>query len=479
MALHLPKITIIMKKTFTLCCIALASTNSFSQAGQILNGGFENWTTTTVFETPNQWKNSNSNEFKGIPLCIKSTDATDLVYSVRLENEVINGTDSLFGYVYQGDIIGSTFKGIPYSSTFDGISGFYKGDMQGSDSAYILVVKSFMGTSYPPILKGIGGTAAAWTPFSIPVTAGPCDSVFVALTSSSPFDKLNFNPGSFIQFDNIYFTNSAGAPPAAIPNNSFENWTAITETEADYFSSFNFFTAPVGPSGLSQTTDKYTGTYAAQLETYFYPMWGDTIPGFLTTGALDISNPGNFMPTPYVAEPATFSGFYKYAGVGADFGQVSIQFYQAGSVVAGFNQILPGAATYTPMGGSIGSFSGTPDSMIIYFFAGNTPGSILKVDDISFSGGTVGMQEMMKSLGINVYPNPVTNYLNLEWNGSLNETIRFVVFDISGNEVYSSALNSNSGKNKYAYDFSFLPAGAYSFTLSGNNTKQNGKLIKH
>ncbi|MFI5203931.1 MAG: T9SS type A sorting domain-containing protein [Flavobacteriales bacterium] len=467
-----------MKKISTSLLLLTCSIASFSQNGQIMNGGFENWTTSVIYESPATWKSSNTEEFQGVALTTKSADAQHLLASVKLDNEVVNG-DSLFGYVYLGSVsAGGVFRGIPYGTPFDMINGFWKGNMQTGDTAYMICQKSFMGVPYPPVMAPIFGNASSWTAFSFPITAGPCDSVFIGFVSSNPFDNSNFHPNSTIQFDNVSFSNS-GPPPLPLPNPSFESWNSVSASNADNWNSINSLVAGAGVNFVSSTTDFYSGTKAASIKTLYMAQWGDTIPGFITNGAIgQLGGPNPFTPIAYNASPVNFSGYYKYAPSGTDGAQVSVEFFQAGASIGGYGiMINSAAAAYTLIGGAV-NLTGVPDSMLVFVQSGFNPGSEIKIDDFMLSGGNVGIQEMARKLGFKTYPNPTDGMLSLEWDASFDGNLNLEIVDLSGRLVYSKTLFSNPGKNNCILDLTSLSSGPYSYRVSGADVTLSGKVIK-
>ncbi|HYG50967.1 MAG TPA: hypothetical protein VD905_08685, partial [Flavobacteriales bacterium] len=153
-----------MKKTLLPLTFFMTLGTAHGQLGALTNGGFENWTSSTIYSMPDIWVSSNMNEFYGTPLCIKSSDAQHLAQSVLLENEVLMG-DSLFGYVFLGNPSGSDLEGFPYTSDFDAVTGYYKCSTAGLDTAFVIVNKSFMGVDYPPTFGAIYGNVSTWTAF--------------------------------------------------------------------------------------------------------------------------------------------------------------------------------------------------------------------------------------------------------------------------------------------------------------------------
>ncbi len=95
-----------------------------------------------------------------------------------------------------------------------------------------------------------------------------------------------------------------------LPNNDFETWS-------------NAYTAPPWKAinlGLLQTasknTDSYQGTYAVKIESKNF--FGTILPGYFSTGEMDLEN---FMPnggTPFTDRPTGMSFYHKYIPAGQD-----------------------------------------------------------------------------------------------------------------------------------------------------------------
>lgn len=82
----------------------------------------------------------------------------------------------------------------------------------------------------------------------------------------------------------------------------------------------------------------------------------------------------------------------------------------------------------------------------------------------------LGIEDGKSSLNIKIYPNPASNYLNIETsNGGVNNGSRFTLYDMLGKEVLSTLIQLESQQ----IDVSKLARGSYTFTI-GNST---GKVV--
>jgi PKD repeat protein len=73
---------------------------------------------------------------------------------------------------------------------------------------------------------------------------------------------------------------------------------------------------------------------------------------------------------------------------------------------------------------------------------------------------TTGIEEAMK-LPVKLYPNPVSNWLNIEWNDlSAHQELQLTVYDVYGKPVPTGVIRPGL-ENQVAVDLSHLPAGLY------------------
>lgn len=98
-----------------MCGVALFSN---AQLGVVYNGDLETWTSSTIFESLDNWNMSNQ-EWPGAGTCIKSTDAQDGSFSLEL-NTVLVDTDTAFGYAAWGEV-GNDLVGNPYCTSVDSL----------------------------------------------------------------------------------------------------------------------------------------------------------------------------------------------------------------------------------------------------------------------------------------------------------------------------------------------------------------------
>jgi len=211
-----------------------------------------------------------------------------------------------------------------------------------------------------------------------------------------------------------------------IPNPGFENWTpGGNYEEPDSWFTLNQGTSIAGVETVTKTTDAHSGIYAIRLETK--DVATETVPGTAVSGVfnpltLEV-DPGFDIP----GNPITLTGWYKYQPFLLD----------AGSIEVLLSKWNPALKIREPVGSgifiqplTISSYtifsidiiytsSDTADTAIITLLSGsltNPPGSVLFVDDLSFSfplSPPVNVEEVSSSRAFTVFPNPASEELRI------------------------------------------------------------------
>ena len=110
------------------------------------------------------------------------------------------------------------------------------------------------------------------------------------------------------------------------------------------------------------------------------------------------------------------------------------------SPIGSHTEMFSDAATYQTFSSAL-SISGTPDSLVFFVFSGDSVGSALKLDNLSFSGGDVSLEEF-SAMNISIYPNPANDYVYIKSEGSFN----LAVYSLDGTIVYAEENNSGAVK---------------------------------
>jgi len=270
-----------------------------------------------------------------------------------------------------------------------------------------------------------------------------------------------------------------------VPNGGFENWTSFGLYEMpDSWQTTDSISLTQGTHSVTkETVNIHSGTYAMKLTPFTYIL---TIPGTASNGHINYSTLAIEGGTPDTVRHAKLDGWYQFAPVSNDSCTILVTLYKWNSSTSMRDVVGGGAfctqtaaATYTPFEITLDyASSSTPDSVLIVVYSsalgGSHMGTVLYVDDLSFSG-IAGVNELPASVqSIHVYPVPAGNELNVDLALSKKVRSSFVITDVSGRKMISHAMNQSKEK----IDISALASGNYFYNLvdDGGNNLSTGKF---
>jgi len=202
-----------MKKlTFSILLVALFFVRA---SAQIPNNDFETWTTTSGYQSPNDWDNLNQITYgSGIYTCVKGTPGYSGASYLFLNSKTIPGKGVVPGVAVCGKIDTVTYKpksGFPYTNRPQYLSyymQFMPYDPSDSSSVKIVLTKwnqtlfkrdtIAFGASY------FNSMAHSWfynSTYLNYVNGNNPDSAIIVISSSSTVPK----DGSYIYIDNLQF----------------------------------------------------------------------------------------------------------------------------------------------------------------------------------------------------------------------------------------------------------------------------------
>lgn len=454
-----------MKKIYsiiTMCILAIAGNAQFDQ---IQNGGFENWTNTTIFETPTQWHSSNTDEFRGIPLVEKSTDAPEGMYSAILSAAELPNGDTLFGYVFHG-LTGNSGPdgGIAYSDNFEAVSVAVKSDLLVDDTLNFIMTRylngAIVGFNVEPVAFG---TNSVWTDKLMYVGNTVQDSLFIGFVLGDPMNNIRPKPGSWAMIDNVKLI-SGGLEATPLPNPGFENWITETVENADSWYSLNGMLAGLGLENAIKTLDANTGSYAMEMTTVIMGL--DTISSYISVGEIDFNSSLPFQRIPYAGSPTHMSGYYKYSPVNGDEAAYEIAFFDNGNTIGGNYFLFTQQSTYTEFSVPL-NISGTPDSIAIVFYSGENPGSVLKLDDLTLSSNADLFE--FSSMETTIYPNPALEKVMIKAEGEYD----IHILDLNGKSIH----DSNNIIGIHEINIKSVEPGTYLIQLTTEKGTETHRLI--
>lgn len=459
-----------MKHQIFLAFLTLAIAGPIA-AQQIANGGFENWTVQSLFENPDDWETPNG-QAPGLVNITKVSGSAG-AFATRMET-VVYDMDTIFGFVLLGEIDNDIpTAGVPFTTEIAQIQGDVRHDILPNDTAFILFIAWSGGASVAEEFIPFTGSQSTWSAFSQPLTLGPVtpDSVLFGMASSNPFDETFNSPGSWVEIDNIRLTSPNVPTPDQLPNNSFENWSDVEVEDPDSWNTVNSLTQSFLGALITKSSDAAVGMYSARFENALTDD-GGTISAVLTNG--DIDSFGATGGVPYAAVPHTLTGQCKWMPSGQDTAFISLQLLSNGMIIGtalyGLTQAVP---TWTAFNQNVTTV-GTPDTMLISVISGFNSGSVLMLDDLDLTGGTVGYYEMeLNEVDVRLYPNPAQDKLNIVSPESM-EMKQGWVMDVTGKRVLELAGNELMTPITIGH----LPAGLYFLHLESNQGRSSIRFTK-
>lgn len=92
-------------------------------------------------------------------------------------------------------------------------------------------------------------------------------------------------------------------------------------------------------------------------------------------------------------------------------------------------------------------------------------------------GSPTAIHDLSSDESLKIYPNPFSNSLHVSLNLEKPAAVDFKLFDVTGNQIHSSAFASASQLNEEV-DLAFLPEGVYVAVLTMGDKKVARRVIK-
>ena len=282
------------------------------------------------------------------------------------------------------------------------------------------------------------------------------------------------------------------APAQTFPNSNLENWVTRNGVESPVnWLTLDDFTGGVLRTGtVTKTTVAHSGGFAAQIQTQ--PLAGlGQVPGYLILGTAFRGGATILGGLPFTARPRSLQFYYQLSGTravadsAAMFVLLTRRVNGMPTIVAGGQYVFPAlAANYTLVTVPLQYTSAlAPDSVSMVFYSGNanvvTTGTVLRVDDIAFSGTATATRDAALNAALSASPNPSPDGRFVL--GSAEPALLgapLLVLDATGRVVRHEVAPRGAGAATRALDLSALPAGVYTvhlFTAQGLVTR---KLVR-
>jgi len=477
-----------MKKYAYILFAVIILLSIHSVKSQVINGGFENWTYQTFYETPDSFFTTSSQSFLsfGTSNVSKETDSYSGNYAVKMETTGFSGNfipGGLFIGIPGDDGISG---GLPFSEKPDSVRLFAKYNILPGDTGFCYIVFKLAGNPVGMSLITFTGIQNSFLKIiSEIVWFGPVsntpDTITVAIVSSSP--ETSVNPGNILIIDSISLIGSI----SQIPNSDFEYWTISGAEEPDNWITSNAPSLNTGTPSVTKSSDSFEGLYAACLENTLF-MNSDTL-SFITNGHLGPDGPEGGMPV--TQNPDVLSFYYKYIPVGPDTALASLTSYRydtAGDSAVMIEEIivklLPASDyTYFEIQATYDSLL-TADTVNIAFAAGNVEedtayaglGSVLYIDNVGLTLKPVKITEYSALTGnYNVFPNPAKDKVFINTGNNQANSFSFRLFDSFGRLIINRNLKIYSA-DLITIDIKDIDTGYYTYSIQSSEYISCGKL---
>lgn len=245
-------------------------------------------------------------------------------------------------------------------------------------------------------------------------------------------------------------------------NFDFETWVNLGEFKnPDKWDSSNetFMIGTYIP--VTRENTPFSGTYSAKLKSTYISQVGSTLIGVLTLGEFEIDTYSQKAIVTggeaYDGRPEKLTGFYKYNPIDGDTCGVILDLFKFNSVTnkrdtIGSALFKSGAnlSEWTYFELPINYFSSEiPDSINVIILSSDTSnikaGSTLWVDNFWLQGGTENVEDNLFSQSISIFPNPTSNYLNLEINNLKIDNLSIRIMSTDGKVIYSEIFEKVNG----------------------------------
>lgn len=264
-----------------------------------------------------------------------------------------------------------------------------------------------------------------------------------------------------------------------VPNGGFETWTTRNGVEipVNWLTTDDFLGGVFATGTVTKTAVARSGSFAVQLQT-LNVLGLNQFPGILILGTSLRGGATIAAGVPFTARPRNLQFYYQLSGPQALTDSAGMVVFLtrrvngSPTIVAGAEFAFPALATsYTLANLPLQYVSGlAPDSLSMVFFSGITTqvniGSVLRVDDISFTGTATAVRDPALNAALGVAPNPSPDgrYLLSAPTEPALLSASLVVLDATGRIVRREGAAPRPTATR-ALDLGGLPPGIYTLQL--------------
>lgn len=123
--------------------------------------------------------------------------------------------------------------------------------------------------------------------------------------------------------------------------------------------------------------------------------------------------------------------------------------------------------------------SEVPEDALIAFRATTGYGNNMFIDNITIRTGAVSIDKIMDLSGLNLFPNPTNDVLNVSLTMKMSESVNFTVINSIGQEVMNVTETLSEGNQQTTLNVSNLAAGVYILNINTEGGSTQRKFVKN
>jgi hypothetical protein len=467
-------------KSILLFCIAIFAFNySFSQK-QIPNNSFENWVTDTIIYPEGYHTSAYDTQSICTNSAISISDSYSGLHAIKLQTTIDNGNTSIGHFSNITPDQTAAFPSFYFQA--DSIHGYYKANIQGTDTAFLhfVAMQGQTEIANTTVNFSVSNNSAVWVKFSAPTNliSGllPRSMMIEAFSSNNEYPSHVTN-NSWIAFDSIYFSSTTGKTEL-LKNGDFESWNSTVIEQLLHSNSTIMSGILPYSTTLEKSTDATDGNYAIKLKTVQTPD-GWSKRGFFSTGDIVPATIHYPNGTPFTGTPSFATYDYQFHPEGTDFTFLAFYFYKnnefvlSGQLINAYNTQTNGYVSDTVFF----SFEENPDTLVIMSICGEVAGTWFMFDNIQFHYA-LGVTESYSVWNVKSFPNPTTDILNFNIDAKETQPIEIIITDITGKTFKIHKQIIQVGKNQLTLQVDDLPNGTYIYTIDNKKDVVYSTFIK-
>jgi hypothetical protein len=94
------------------------------------------------------------------------------------------------------------------------------------------------------------------------------------------------------------------------------------------------------------------------------------------------------------------------------------------------------------------------------------------------NGGVTSIDDLKNVQSLQIFPNPATDFVNIQWTSATTKTYQIVIRNISGATVLMDNWNAQNGDNQQVIDVQNWATGVYTLQMTHGKERVVRKIVK-